>query len=93
MPQSVTVKYPWAGDPLGVALRVCVVCGREVYADDRCPGCGLAFCEEHLPPGSHNCIDAAQKRNERRNWLFLGLEVFVFLLVGVHLAPSQPALT
>jgi len=64
-------------------LDVCYRCGRRVYSPDRCPHCGLTFCEEHLPPEKHECLVIAEKKGTQRSRLFSLLELAFFLLILV----------
>jgi hypothetical protein len=63
-------------------LDVCYRCGKRLYSPDRCPYCGLTFCEEHMPSEKHKCIAVAQEKGQKRNRLFSLIEVAAFLLLA-----------
>ncbi len=63
-------------------MDVCYRCGRRLYTKERCPRCGLTFCEEHLPPDRHDCLAVAEEQGRRRSRLFYALEVAVFLVIA-----------
>jgi hypothetical protein len=62
-------------------LDVCYRCGRRLYSPDRCPVCGLTFCEEHLPPEKHDCLVVAERRGKKRSRIFSMLEFTAFLVI------------
>ncbi len=62
-------------------MEVCYRCGRRLYSVERCPRCGLTFCEEHLPPEKHDCLAMAEDEGRKRARLYGVIEVGVFLLV------------
>jgi hypothetical protein len=64
------------------ALEVCYHCGRQLYAVDKCPHCGLSFCEKHMHPDEHLCLAFAKQRERRSEVFFLGLELCVFAMVA-----------
>ena len=64
------------------ALEVCYHCGRQLYAVDKCPHCGLSFCEKHMNPEAHMCLAFAKQRERRSEVFFLGLELCVFAMVA-----------
>jgi predicted nucleic acid binding AN1-type Zn finger protein len=65
-----------------VDREVCTHCGREVYTKDRCPECGLVFCEAHIDPKAHNCLVVALRNNESWQKRLLALEISVFIMVA-----------
>jgi predicted amidophosphoribosyltransferase len=67
------------------ALEVCYKCGRQLYAVDRCPHCGLTFCEKHMHPDAHLCLAFAKQRERRGEVFFLGLELCVFVIVAMSI--------
>jgi uncharacterized membrane protein YvbJ len=62
-------------------LKVYYHCGKELEDVERCPECGLTFCEEHLPPEVHSCLVRDQERNERAEKFFLSVEIIVLAIV------------
>jgi cell division protein FtsL len=43
---------------------------------------GADLCEEHLPSEAYNCLVRDQKRNERAEKFFLGVEIIVLAIVA-----------
>ena len=63
-------------------MDVCYKCGKRIYSPDRCPRCGLTFCEEHIPPEKHECLAVAEAKGQKRSQLVTVLEVVLFLIVA-----------
>ena len=62
-------------------MDVCYRCGRRLYSPERCPKCGLTFCDEHLPAEKHDCLVDAEREGKKRAKLFSYVELTLFLLL------------
>jgi len=63
-------------------LDVCYKCGKRIYSPDRCPHCGLTFCEEHMPPEKHDCLAVAEVKGQKRSRNIQIIEVVLFALLA-----------
>jgi len=63
-------------------LDVCYKCGKRIYSPDRCPHCGLTFCEEHMPPEKHDCLAVAEEKGQKRGRNIQIIEVVLFALLA-----------